>query len=190
MGHPTPGSSFDGSSFDREPGGQNRGIGGARLESTRSCSGFPHHTAMPPALPPLPAEVPAPVCSAFMHWTYHASGGRLVVADLQGWYDESSRVYRLTDPAVLCSEIGLFDDAETKDWWLVRPCRPACRPGCVTAIILRQAWYGHEHAARRGVGVLCVHSEPPLPPAPPPQKTHDLTFAHVRRASNLHPTQP
>lgn len=55
-----------------------------------------------------------------MHWTYEATEGRLLVTDLQGWQDDANSIIRLTDPAVLCREIGQFDDLETKEWWLVR----------------------------------------------------------------------
>jgi hypothetical protein len=39
---------------------------------------------------------------AFSHWTYHVSGGRLMVTDCEGCFDAARNVFTLTDPAVHC----------------------------------------------------------------------------------------
>ena len=40
---------------------------------------------------------------AFSHWTWAATGHRLVVVDVQGVRDESTGRYMLTDPAIHCA---------------------------------------------------------------------------------------
>ncbi|GLC42828.1 hypothetical protein PLESTM_001387400 [Pleodorina starrii] len=57
------------------------------------------------------------VCDAFPHWSYHATEGRLMVTDIQGWLDKDAREVRLTDPCIHCQALGLLDDAN-KDRWL------------------------------------------------------------------------
>ena len=40
------------------------------------------------------------VAQAFSHFTYHASGRKRLVCDLQGVYDEESNELRLSDPVI------------------------------------------------------------------------------------------
>lgn len=53
-----------------------------------------------------------PVCDAFAHWCYQISGGRVMVVDVQGWYDEDKQKAILTDPCVHCSVVGLLDNED------------------------------------------------------------------------------
>jgi len=39
---------------------------------------------------------------AFSHWTHSMSGGRLMVVDCQGAYDQAQQRFTLTDPAIHC----------------------------------------------------------------------------------------
>lgn len=71
----------------------------------------------------LPAAAPPedylPTCDAFAHWTYWATQGRVMVTDVQGWFDKESNLVRLTDPCVHCPPFhGLVDD-QHKDRSLV-----------------------------------------------------------------------
>lgn len=82
-----------------------------------------HHSAgrsscfSPPApLFSFPVTAPAadfnPVCDAFAHWAYYMTEGRIMVVDVQGWYDQEAKKAVLTDPCIHCSEIGLLDDKD------------------------------------------------------------------------------
>lgn len=45
------------------------------------------------------------VVQAFSHWTYHHSRGKMLLVDCQGVFDASTHCFRLTDPAIHCTDV-------------------------------------------------------------------------------------
>lgn len=75
-------------------------------------------------------------CHAFSHWTYHASRGTLLVADVQGVKDHTQRRVVLTDPAFHCvpALAGLLFDPSTdrgpvgvKEFFMTHVCNHVCQ---------------------------------------------------------------
>ena len=50
-----------------------------------------------------------PILIAFSLFTHQYTDGLLMVTDLQGYYEENKRLYVLTDPAIQCKSLDLFD---------------------------------------------------------------------------------
>lgn len=51
------------------------------------------------------------MAQAFSHFSYHVCDGKLMVLDLQGWFEESSKDYLLTDPAIVTEDYNLLPTA-------------------------------------------------------------------------------
>lgn len=53
-------------------------------------------------------------CTTFAHWSYHVTGGRLLVADIQGIVDKAGKRFLATDPVIHCvPHPGLYCDMGT-----------------------------------------------------------------------------
>lgn len=53
-------------------------------------------------------SAPHDVIQTFSHWTYHRTGGELMIVDCQGVYNAGDSSFVLTDPAVHCQDILRF----------------------------------------------------------------------------------
>lgn len=87
------------------------------------------------------------MAQAFSHFTYHVCDGKLMVLDLQGWFDNVTKKYLLTDPALVTEDYSLLPTATNMgkdamhDFLKVHKCGPLCQslgtpninPGAATA---------------------------------------------------------
>jgi hypothetical protein len=72
---------------------------------------------------------------AFSHWTWHVTGGELMVCDIQGLWDEQREQYTLFDPAVHApSEAALLrfgatnlGEAGIRQFFITHNCNHICK---------------------------------------------------------------
>jgi hypothetical protein len=72
------------------------------------------------------------VVQAFSHWTYVASGKRLMVVDCQGCFNSGSNKFLLTDPAIHCTTLLRFGGTNMgttgfKNFFKTHRCNDVCR---------------------------------------------------------------
>lgn len=73
------------------------------------------------------------MAQAFSHFSYHICDGKLMVLDLQGWFDNVSKRYLLTDPALVTENYDLLPTATNRgkdamhDFLKVHKCGPLCQ---------------------------------------------------------------
>ena len=73
------------------------------------------------------------MAQAFSHYSFHVCDGRLMVLDIQGFFDTVTKEYLLTDPAIMTDDYELLPTATNlgkdamMDFLKVHKCGPLCQ---------------------------------------------------------------